>query len=170
MIIRFLVAAATLLICATSQAEVYKCKNAQGKVEYADAPCPGISSQKINTAVQDFGNAGTQSVGDPNARALTIYIREALAKKDFARATSMATTEEHFAMIREAKAANDQVKAERRERVQKAQTLQELRRANQINAANGRKIDALKADMGADSDVKMKCRRSIAGDQLECEK
>jgi len=49
------------LACSAAHAQVYKCKNAQGKMEYSDIPCAGTESQKVNIVAPDFGNTDGSS-------------------------------------------------------------------------------------------------------------
>lgn len=56
-----------------SHAQVFKCKNAQGAMEYSDKPCAGSDSKKINIVAPSFGEPIGDATGDPNARALKMY-------------------------------------------------------------------------------------------------
>lgn len=132
---RFVVAAAIIVFSASASAEVYKCKNAQGKTEYSDIPCAGAA----NTGIQN--SPATSNTDNPNARALGIYIREALAQRDFKRAKRLAATPEHFEMIRIAEEEESKRRKERFDRAMKIETLNALHRGNAINKANGDKLD-----------------------------
>tara|TARA_R110001599_G_scaffold353676_1_gene595141 strand:+ start:179667 stop:180206 length:540 start_codon:yes stop_codon:yes gene_type:complete len=57
----------------TSHAQVFKCKNSQGAMEYSDKPCAESDSKKVNIVTPSFGGSIAGSAGDPNARALKIY-------------------------------------------------------------------------------------------------
>lgn len=59
---------AALAICAlgvNAHAQVFKCKNAQGKVEYSGVQCADADSQKVRIVAPDFGNTD----GSPEGRA-----------------------------------------------------------------------------------------------------
>jgi hypothetical protein len=124
-----------IVFSASASAQVYKCKNAQGKMEYSDIPCAGAAK----TAIQN--SPATSNADDLNARALAIYIREALAERDFKRAKSLAATPEHVEMMRVAEEDESKRRKERFEREMKVETLRALHRGNEVNKANGDKLD-----------------------------
>lgn len=89
----------TLVAVSSAHADVFKCKNPQGLIEYSDVPCAGAIKVNVQSSPT------TAPSGNPNERALGIYLREALAEKDFARANKLAVTPEHFELIRAAQAS-----------------------------------------------------------------
>jgi hypothetical protein len=132
---RITTAAAIFLFSASAYAGVYKCKTAQGKTEYSDLPCAGAA----NTGIQN--SPTTSSTENPNARALGIYVQEALAQKDFKRAKWLASIPEHFEMIRVAEEEESKRRKARFDRATKIETVSALNRGNAINKANGEKLD-----------------------------
>ena len=95
-----------LLVVLPAQAQVYKCKDATGKVIYQQKDCTGTGTMvdgPDNSAPVDRAAPPAQN---PDARYLTSLIAAALAERDYRRAESLAVTAEHHAMINEAKRFN----------------------------------------------------------------
>lgn len=143
-------------------AEVFKCRSAQGKVEYSDSPCANAVPTGIENAPAPKGASE-----DANVRALGVYVREAIAKKEYDRASALAATQEHRDWIAAARAADAKVEAEERDRAVRAETLNEIRRGNDINARNAERLEELTEQQyrggGYYRNPKPWCRTIVAG-------
>lgn len=100
--IAFITALAYLLLLpGESLADIYKCKDAKGKVQYSDTRCPAAVTTGISNNPSPTVSPNTRS--NPNERVLDIYIQEAIANKEYKRAASLAVTPAQFEMIRAAR-------------------------------------------------------------------
>ena len=92
-----------LLAALPAQAQIYKCKNAAGRVEFQQTPCPGAGAMVATPAETVPRDRSAPPESNPYARQLTSLIAGHLAKRDYERAESLAVTTEHHAMISEAR-------------------------------------------------------------------
>jgi hypothetical protein len=105
----FAALACLVLLPGESLAEIYKCKDAKGKVQYSDTQCPAAIKTDISNNPSPAVSPNTHS--SPNERILSIYIQEAIANKEYKRAASLAVTPAQFAMIREAQERDAKAKS-----------------------------------------------------------
>ncbi|TVT61034.1 MAG: DUF4124 domain-containing protein [Azoarcus sp. PHD] len=121
------------VVCVPAAAQVYKCKSANGQLEYSSTPCGALSEpvQVIRTDPAMSSSSsyrGTTSGGNSYDRQLRALISSALASGDYRKAEGLAVSEDHWGMIRSAQAAEREAKRQ----------LAEERRANRPRRCTSR--------------------------------
>ena len=110
--------AALILFTATAEAQIYKCLDKAGGTTYSSVPCGGVQSSKTldipTSGYPDPSPRVSSTSSNPFDRELRGRIAAALSSGDFLHARSLAVTEEHFAMIRQAQREKDAADLERR--------------------------------------------------------
>lgn len=81
-------------------AQIYRCKDQAGKTIMQQTPCDG--GMMVSPPSQRQGNQ--QPAQNPEARQLTALVAEALSRRDYPRAESLAVTAEHWDMIANSRA------------------------------------------------------------------
>lgn len=120
-----------LLASLPAEADLFRCVNDRGAVEFSDKPCIGAKSVE-SVKIQDNRISGSRGASvapgsqNPNIATLDTAVQGALVRKDFQRAKGLAVTGKHWSMIA---AAEKQEEARRRaqehhELIQKSLTTQ----------------------------------------------
>lgn len=106
-------------------AQVFKCKSSSGTIEYSQTPCanqvrPALPIRTAPAPESDFAAPSQASAGNSYDRQLRAKIAEAIAAKDYRKASQLAVTEDHHRMVSDAQrvalAEKRALEAERRAR------------------------------------------------------
>jgi len=123
-------------------AQIYQCKDGAGKTTLQQAPCSGTG--KMVVAPTEQGQQETVPRGrrvpaqSADERQLTALVAEALSRRDYPRAESLAVTAQHWDMISRAKLRDEENKrAAREETLRRRAAMREAQRHMElINSIN----------------------------------